>query len=237
MSKPMTPPQTGGSDREIAPAGSTVGRCFEIIYLGQEEVEWKAQKKWVPKVRISWELAEHMKVFKEGEQPKPMVVSNDFNYYMTDKSQFRPFLESWRGKPFTEDQVNSFDLTSLAGVYGIVNVIHGTSKKGRPYAAVSSVIPLVKGMTIPAPVNPVFTFDAREFTADEFNKLPKFLQDKVMKCKEVLESMQEESMRPKVIENDGQPPIPPHSDFQPNSPQPSAPLDGVQPEDGDGLPF
>jgi hypothetical protein len=43
------------------------------------------------------------------------VISKEFTLSMHEKSTLRQFLESWRGKAFTEKEALSFDVTALIG--------------------------------------------------------------------------------------------------------------------------
>ena len=64
----------------------------------------------------------------------------------------RKDLESWRGKPFTSDEIDhGFDVEILYGVNCLIGVKH-TEKSGKTYANVSAILPLAKGMEKLTPV-------------------------------------------------------------------------------------
>jgi hypothetical protein len=62
----------------------------------------------------------------------------------------RKDLESWRGRPFTQAELEQFDLEVLLSVGAMVNVIHNV-KDGSTYANVAAVMKMPKGMSAPAP--------------------------------------------------------------------------------------
>lgn len=66
-----------------------------------------------------------------------------------------PSLESWRGKPFTPEELAGFDLKNVLGLSCFVGVVHET-KGDKTYANLASVMKLPKGMPAGAgELNPV----------------------------------------------------------------------------------
>jgi hypothetical protein len=69
------------------------------------------------------------------------------------KATLRGILESWRGRPFTNDELGGFDLKNIIGANCLLNIVHkpGKADPSRIYARIQGVMPLTKGM---APVRP-----------------------------------------------------------------------------------
>src|SRR5208282_2998743 len=66
--------------------------------------------------------------------------------------------ESWRGIPFTDEEIRSFQVGKILGKYAYGNVIH--NKVGQDtYANIASIMPLPKSMPRPDPVNEDVVFD------------------------------------------------------------------------------
>ena len=82
-----------------------------MVHIGKVEEEYLGEKKMQNKVRITWELHEEKKVFKEENGEQPFVLSKEFSLSMHEKSSLRKWLESWRGKAFTEDESKLSDST------------------------------------------------------------------------------------------------------------------------------
>jgi hypothetical protein len=59
----------------------------------------------------------------------------------------RHHLEAWRGKKFSAQELQGFDLEKLLGVNGQVQVVHALSDDGRIWANVQAIVPIGKGMT------------------------------------------------------------------------------------------
>lgn len=132
-----------GSSESFAPAPVGVHQavCVDVVDLGVLEVTWGGQTKKQHKVKIVWQIEELM------ETGKPFLVSNRYTLSLHEKSRLRADLQAWRGKPFTEDESQRFDLETLIGVNCLLNVIHKTSEKsGAVFANIAAIMPLKKGM-------------------------------------------------------------------------------------------
>lgn len=172
------------TDYKPIDSGTYVARCFSMVHIGTIEQEFQGETKEVNKVRITWELPTETKVFKEGEEPKVLTIGKDFTLSLHEKSNLRKFLESWRGRGFTEEEAKKFDVTKLLGVPCMLSVIHKTSKQGKLYAEISSISTLPKSLTCPEQINNNFEFSLENFDSKKFDSLPDWLKDKIKTSKE-----------------------------------------------------
>ena len=104
------------------------------------------------KLLLSWELAELR------ADDTPFLVSRRFGLSLHEKSALRGFLQAWRGRPFTAEELAGFDLRRLLNAPCLLNIMHA-SRNGKDYANIASVSPLPKGMTAPALSAPGVIFD------------------------------------------------------------------------------
>ncbi len=126
-------------DYQLAPAGVFQAVCVDVIDKGLVTVEWQGQKKQQHKCRIVWELDE---VTTEGRQ---YTASRQFTASLSSKANLRAFLEAWRGRPFTDDELAGFDTEQLIGVNGQIQIVH--AKKGdRTYDNVNAIMKLARGV-------------------------------------------------------------------------------------------
>lgn len=170
------------SPRVPAPAGAHVGRCYGVIDLGSH-LNPQSQK-MVRKILIQFELPNELHTFREEKGPEPFVVSREFGLFLSEKAHLRPFLEGWRGRPFTQEELNKFDVMVLAGLPCLINIIHN-QKGDKVYANIASVMVIPKGMPVPAAVNPKMTLSLNEeFSMDTFKALPEWIQKKIMESPE-----------------------------------------------------
>lgn len=173
------------SNFEIVPAGNHIARCYSMIEIGTEEVEYNGEKKKAYKVRVSWELPNERKVFNAEKGEQPFIVSKDYTLSMHEKANLRHDLQSWRGKAFTDEEARAFDITKLLGVPCMLNVIHNVSKaNGNTYANIAGVTPIPKGIPIPDQVNKSFVLSYDNFDEAAFQGLPDWLRERIEKTPE-----------------------------------------------------
>jgi hypothetical protein len=176
--------QSNNKKFEIIPAGSYPARCYSMIEMGTNEETYQGTAKMVNKVRITWELPTEMQVFKEERGPEPRVISKEFSLSMHEKANLRGFLESWRGKSFTDTEAKAFDVTNLLGVPCLLSITHKTATNGNTYANISSVSLLPKGMECPEMITPLQELSFDKFSEELFESLPDFIKDKIKTSQE-----------------------------------------------------
>jgi len=170
----------GNTEFEQCPAGSFAARCYQIIDLGHQTIEWQGTAKVVPKVRITWEFNEAM------ADGRPFSISKEYTASIGDKANLRKDLEAWRGRPFTAEELRNFSLENVLGAPCLLGVVHRPSKDGsKVYANVGSVMALPKGMSAPELVNPAVKFDIQNFDHAVFESLSNYVQKKIMMSKEL----------------------------------------------------
>ena len=153
----------GNTEFEQCPAGSFAARCYQIIDLGHQTIEWQGTAKVVPKVRITWELNEMM------QDGRPFSISKEYTASIGEKANLRKDLEAWRGRPFTAEELRNFSLENVLGAPCLLGIVHKPSKDGaKVYANVGSIMALPKGMPSPELVNPAVKFDIGTFDQKVF---------------------------------------------------------------------
>jgi len=116
--------------------------CYGVIDLGTHYNDHFSKS--VRKVLIMWELKDLMIEVEEdgGTVEKPRVISKDYTLSLDQRAILRKDLESWRGKSFTAEELEGFDLENLIGVPASIQVIHKIREGKKPYAIVNNVLPL-----------------------------------------------------------------------------------------------
>lgn len=167
------------AQRELIPAGNYVAICYSMVQIGTIDNTYKGVTKKTPKVRLGWELCDELKVFKEGDIAKPLAIEKEYSLYMTDKSNLRKDLESWRGKTWTDKEAEDFDITNLVGAPCMLNIIHHTADSGKTYEKIAGITSLPKSVTAPKQFNPkrILQFDNWDQTV--FDNLPAFITDQI----------------------------------------------------------
>jgi hypothetical protein len=166
---------------EIVPADTHTALGYRVIDLGTQQIEWQGQVKHQHKILLSWELDCLME---DGENAgKPFSIHKRYTYTWSEKGSLRADLESWRGRPFTEEEMNNFKLKNLLGAPCLIGVVHN-KKDGKTYANISSIMKLPKGMTAPKPVNPTVDFDLGDFNQAVYDSFSDNLKQTIAKSPE-----------------------------------------------------
>jgi hypothetical protein len=85
-------------------------------------------------------------------------------------------LTAWRGKVFTETELDEFHLGKLLGAACLISVVTEKGKNGKEYTNVSSIMPLPKGMKAIDQVNPSVDFGICDLGGPEWDKLWPWVQ-------------------------------------------------------------
>lgn len=152
--------EKGGTDFEICPPGQYVGRCFKIVDLGTQTTTGMYGVKDQHKVMVSWELLDGAKM----QDGRPFAVSQFYTFSLHEKAKMRADLESWRGRKFTQEELDAFDVSSVLGAYCMLQVVHDETGK---YANVQTIMSY-KGEKL-APINPNIVFDIDNPDMEVFN--------------------------------------------------------------------
>ena len=142
---PLTAKKTGGSDFEPTPAGLYHTICYGVIDIGTRTKEYQGNEYDAHELVIIWEIPEcRIEVEKDGESlDLPRVISKRYTLSLSPKSNLFKDLVTWRGKQFTDKELEGFDLSKLLGVNCQLNVIH-TKKNDKIYANVGNIVPAPK---------------------------------------------------------------------------------------------
>jgi hypothetical protein len=114
---------------------------------------------------------------------QPYVFSKDFTLSMYEKANLRKVLESWRGKAFTNEQAESFDITALVGKPCLLNIIH-KQVGDKTYANIAGISAMPKGMTCSPQINESVVFNVEEFDQKVFDGLSEYVQNKIKRSRE-----------------------------------------------------
>jgi hypothetical protein len=160
---------------EICPQGTYLARCYRIIDMGTQKVEYQGEIKHQPKILISWELPEEL-----NSEGQPYTIQKRYTASLFKQSALRKDLESWRGQPFTDEELQAFNVAKLLGKYCLVTVIHKT-KGDRTYEEMSTIMKPIKGTSQPPGVNPCVFLDLAPdaYIASVFNELNDKLKEKI----------------------------------------------------------
>jgi hypothetical protein len=144
---------SGTGSFKLHPPGQWRMVCADVHDEGFKKKQWPGEaEREVQEVRIVWQSE-----LVNEDNGEPYEHSEWLTLSLGEKAKLRWLLESWRGKPFTEDELVGFDVEKLIGVPAYVQIIHRPKKTtGEPKAEVKAIMQLPKGMEKLA-VTPTFT--------------------------------------------------------------------------------
>lgn len=163
--------------KELIPEDNYIATVYRIIYIGTVETEYLGEKKNTFQVDITWELNNEMKVWKEGEEPKPVVVSKTYTLSLGSKSNLRPIVEGIVGGMSDAEAIN-FDVDEILGKSCLLNITHGTSDSGKEFLKLQTS-KLMKGMEQPKPFNKQTILSFEKWDENFYLSLPEWLRTKI----------------------------------------------------------
>lgn len=131
-----------GSSYVPCPAGAYAAPCCDVVDLGIVKSTYAGKEKKQHKIEIIWQTPELR------DDGKPYLVKKRYTLSLHEKAGLRKDLESWRGRPFTEEELNGWDVESVISVPALINVVHNAAN-GSVYANVATIMRIPKGMPIP----------------------------------------------------------------------------------------
>jgi len=182
----MKAPKTEGKKFEPVPAGNHVARVYRIIQIGTITEQYQGEDKEMNKVMVGFELPNETKVFKEGEEAQPYVISREYTFSMNEKANLRKMVEGLLGVVLTDEEAEAFDLTDILGKACLLNVVHKKSATGNVYALIQGASPIPKGMDVPLAVNGRQVLDYESWEQETFDSLSDFLKEKIRSSKEYM---------------------------------------------------
>lgn len=176
--------ESKGGSFERCPSGMHLARCYRVIDLGTQKSEYMGQVKHSHKVMLGWEIHG---TDEEGNpvrmaDNRPFSIFKNYTLSWSEKANLRLDLQSWRGKPFTQEEMRRFDLKNILGAWCMLNVIDRQGKDGNMYANVSGITPVpavIKGAGLPPAVNKNELFNIEDPDLDLFNAFSDNLKRKI----------------------------------------------------------
>jgi len=110
-----------------------------------------------------------------GTQDGQLVQTGEMKISTHEKSNLTKALTSWTGSP----QGAGFDTESLKGKGAMINIVHETSKKGRVYADIKSITPVMAGMEAQVPQASNFTIPGGSLAPAPTQPAPAVVQQPV----------------------------------------------------------
>ncbi len=166
--------ENGGAEIPMLEAGVYTAYSNALVDLGVQRSD-KFQKD-IRKFRIIWVICgEEVEI--NGEK-YPRTVSKEYSFSLGEKSTLKKDLQSWRGQPFTADELTGFDLSNILNKACQMQIIV-EEKEGKHFNNIAGIMALPKGTTVEVPKTG-YIFDTYEQqTYSNYEKIPKFMQERI----------------------------------------------------------
>ena len=178
---------TQTSSFKPVPPGSHLARCYRIIDLGTQKTTFNGESKFIKKVMFQFEVhSEDDDGPLKTDKGEPMSISKNYTLSLSDKAVLRADLEAWRGREFTREELQGFELKNVLGAWCLITVTRATGNDGREYTNITGVSPVPKAMkqNLPTPFNQVGIFYIDDPDMEMFQTLSERIRQKIMETPE-----------------------------------------------------
>lgn len=124
---------------EPIPTGMQQAVCAMVCDIGTHRGEFEGKPNERRQVVVIWELLEKKTLGDYAGQP--FQASKFYTMSIGKKSKLRADIQSWRGTPFSEVELQGFDLERLIGANCFLNIVEDEGKQ-----KIHAITPLAKGM-------------------------------------------------------------------------------------------
>jgi len=136
---------TGWDISEVCPAGAHVAVCLEV----KDTMDVTRPRYEDPSTMEIVNLTRFLFGIKGMDGLNHRVQTHDLKISGHEKSALIGFLTSWTAKSL--DQMIGWNYEEMAGQPAMVTIVHKTSQKGRVYATIASITPVVPQLLAQAP--------------------------------------------------------------------------------------
>lgn len=173
----------GNSEIKQLEPGVYTGIASAIIDLGVQENSMFGKKQ--RKVMIVWNIVgETVKI---NDEEKPRVISKEYTMSLSEKSTLRRDLQAWRGKPFTNEELQGFDLKNILNVPCQLQ-INQEEKNGKTYTIIAAIMAIPKGMKVEKLEN-TYVFDTYDpSTWIYYDQIPNWIKERIKKSLNLVET-------------------------------------------------
>ena len=126
MSLIMSSDGSGENLPKLQP-GIYAGTCYQIVDMGTRDEVYNGETSKKTQVIITFEVTEALEPNNNEVQMqdgRPFAVSGTYTASLFEQAKLHQHLVSWRGKAFTEEELQGFDMSKLLGCTARIEVAH-----------------------------------------------------------------------------------------------------------------
>lgn len=146
--------------------------CVGVVFIGTQSSIYNYSQK----VTLIWDVCKN---------DNSKLFSRDYSYSYHEKSKLRKHLESWRGRPFTNDELSKFKLRNILGVPCKLEI----AKNDKNYKQVENVYRFPANEQPPKHKSELIYFDISDKTTySAIPNIPYYIIEKIKKSPEYKQS-------------------------------------------------
>ena len=159
------------NDFPLIEGGTYPAVCYAVIDLGTQPSDFYEDQH---KVWIAFEIpSERIEIERDGTiEDLPRVASNFYTLSIHEKSTLGQHLVSWRGRDFTPEEANAFDISKLIGVNCLLGIGVKNKKIGGQKNVITSISKAMRGSPKLQPETPVCYYSMEEHNWDFPDNIP-----------------------------------------------------------------
>lgn len=167
---------------QVAPMdpGTYIAVCVGVVDIGEQKSD--LYNNYAQQVVFIWEIPS-ARIEVDGED-KPRWLSEFYRVSLNEKANLSKMLVSWRGKAFTEDEADGFDLSEMLGKACQLQVLLSARSDGAQCNRIAGVFGLPKGFPAPAAESPLLLYSIEDGENATFAALPEWIRGKITKSTE-----------------------------------------------------
>jgi len=181
-------------DFQQVPVGQTKAISFKIVDVGTRMEQFQSEpEKPRRSLFMFWECPDHLM-----DDDRPMTIFKQYSHTLNENSNLFKDLKAWRGRAFTAEELDGFDLLTVLGVSCEIEVVKSKAENSTR-TFVDGVYKPDGGAKKTETVNVVQAFDLEEYCnefngssnekskemCDVYEDLPAFMQDMITESFEV----------------------------------------------------
>lgn len=166
--------ENGGVDIPKLEAGVYTAYSSMLVDLGVQRSE--KFNKDTRKFRIIWTIKDE-EVEINGEK-FPRTISKEYSFSIGDKSTLKKDLQAWRGQPFTEEELQGFDLKNVLNKACQLQIIV-EERDGKSFNNIAGIMALPKGTKVEVPVSDKIFDTENPDTWHYYEDVPNFMRERI----------------------------------------------------------
>ena len=120
-----------------APEGLQQAICCDVEDLGEQQTRFGPKHQ----VRLWWQSENR----NDENGNKRFLLFKTYTASLNEKARLRGDLEAWRGKKFTNAEIEGFDLEKLLNANCQLQIVQNLADDGSLYSQIQAIVPLASG--------------------------------------------------------------------------------------------